>query len=229
MTALRILAEAHWPDPDRTAPGRPDPLPPVPGFSASTFNPLVAETAERCLRAHHGTAPAPGRTALLLASAGGDRATARAIDEAAASGRRVPPLLFFQSNPNAVLGHIAARWGLTGPVVAISPAEPPPAGQVPQDVLDLAALLLADGDADHVLVIAAEQGEPAGEPATGTSPEPGAGTGARTGTGTGTDRARDAGPTTPTDRAGTDRPPTDRAGTDPSGTDRAVAVLVTAG
>ncbi|MFF1903734.1 beta-ketoacyl synthase N-terminal-like domain-containing protein [Kitasatospora sp. NPDC058218] len=156
MTELRVLAEARWPEP-----GRHDPLPPIPGFTASSFNPLVAETAERCLRAHHGTAPAPGRTALLLASAGGDRATARAIDDAAASGQRVPPLLFFQSNPNAVLGHIAARWGLTGPVVAISPADSVP-GRVPQDALDLAALLLADGDADQVLVIAAEQAEPAG-------------------------------------------------------------------
>lgn len=66
--------------------------------------------------------------------------------------------MFFQSNPNAVLGHIAARWGLTGPVVAISPARAVP-GQVPSDALDLAALLLADGDADQVLVIAAEPGD----------------------------------------------------------------------
>ncbi|MFF2041423.1 hypothetical protein ACFVVX_13405 [Kitasatospora sp. NPDC058170] len=153
MTGLRILARAGWPDPDHH-----EPLPPIPGFTASSFNPLVAETAERCLRAHHGAAPAPGRTALLLASAGGDRATARAIDEAAAADRRVPPLLFFQSNPNAVLGHIAARWGLTGPVVAISPTATRP-GQVPQDALDLAELLLADGDADQVLVIAAEQAD----------------------------------------------------------------------
>ncbi|MEK2490396.1 hypothetical protein WN990_12585 [Kitasatospora purpeofusca] len=157
MTALRILAEAVWPDPEAR---EPEQLPPLPGFSASTFNPLVAETAERCLRARHGAAPAPGRTALLLVSASGDLATARAIEEAAAdTARRMPPLLFFQSNPNAVLGHIAARWGLTGPVVAICPAEPPPPGRVPQDALDLAELLLADGDADQVLVIAAEQAE----------------------------------------------------------------------
>ncbi|MER7706597.1 hypothetical protein ABTX81_27340 [Kitasatospora sp. NPDC097605] len=160
MTVLRILAEASWPDPDAR---EPEPLPPLPGFAASSFNPLVAETAERCLRARHGAAPAPGRTALLLASSGGDRATARAIDEAAAdTGRRMPPLLFFQSNPNAVLGHIAARWGLTGPVVAISPAQAPPPGRVPQDALDLAELLLTDGDADQVLVIAAEQADSTG-------------------------------------------------------------------
>ncbi|MFD8317152.1 hypothetical protein ACFVZ3_32430 [Kitasatospora purpeofusca] len=165
MTALRILAEAAWPDPEARGPEQ---LPPLPGFSASTFNPLVAETAERCLRARHGAAPAPGRTALLLVSASGDLATARAIEEAAAdTARRMPPLLFFQSNPNAVLGHIAARWGLTGPVVAICPAEPPPPGRVPQDALDLAELLLADGDADQVLVIAAEQAEQTDEDADG--------------------------------------------------------------
>ncbi|MER7755608.1 hypothetical protein [Kitasatospora sp. NPDC097643] len=154
-TPLRVLAEAHWPDP-----GHPGPPPPLPGFAASGFNPMVADAAERCLRAHHGEAPAPGRTALLLASASGDLATARAIDQGAGPGRRMAPLLFFQSNPNAVLGHIAARWGLTGPVVAISPAGAVP-GQVPADALGLAALLLADGDADQVLVIAAEPADPA--------------------------------------------------------------------
>ncbi|MFJ2186925.1 hypothetical protein ACIOJE_03045 [Kitasatospora sp. NPDC087861] len=153
---LRVLAEARRPDP-----GLAGPPPPLPGFAASGFNPLVADTADRCLRTHHGAPPAPGRTALLLASSDGDRATARAIDQSAEPGRRPAPLLFFRSNPNAVLGHIAARWGLTGPVVAISPARTVP-GRVPQDALDLAALLLADGDADRVLVIAAEQGEDGG-------------------------------------------------------------------
>ncbi|MFJ9608610.1 beta-ketoacyl synthase N-terminal-like domain-containing protein [Kitasatospora sp. NPDC101176] len=149
--ALRVLAEARRPGPGLTGPP-----PPLPGFAGSGFGPLVADTADRCLQAHHGPPPAPGRTALLLASAGGDRATARAIDRTAEPGRRPAPLLFFQSNPNAVLGHIAARWGLTGPVLAISPAEAAP-GTVPADALDLAALLLADGDADLVLVVAAEQ------------------------------------------------------------------------
>ncbi|MFF1873294.1 hypothetical protein [Streptomyces sp. CB03911] len=163
MSGLRILAEGRWPGPEaRDGSGRTAPvaLPPLPGFTASSFNPLVAETAERCLRAHFGPADAPdrapSRTALLLASEGGDHATARAIDAAAASGRRVPPLLFFQSNPNAVLGLVAARWKLTGPVVAVSPLGTVP-GEVPPDALELAALLLADGDADQVLVIAAEQ------------------------------------------------------------------------
>ncbi|WP_035794997.1 beta-ketoacyl synthase N-terminal-like domain-containing protein [Kitasatospora mediocidica] len=165
MSRLRTLATATWPHPQG-----PRELPPLPGFSASTFNPLVAAVAELCLTRHRDTNPAgdhpspPGttdRTGLLLASAGGDRATALAIESAAAADRRMPPLLFFQSNPNAVLGHIAARWGLTGPVVAISPREAAAPGQIPADALELAALLLADGDADQVLVIAAEQAEQA--------------------------------------------------------------------
>ncbi|WP_194235748.1 beta-ketoacyl synthase N-terminal-like domain-containing protein [Streptomyces sp. CB01881] len=213
MTELRILSQARWPDPERADPDLPDRLPPVPGFSASSFNPLVAEAAERCLRARHGAAPAPGRTALLLASASGDRATARAIDEAASSGRRVPPLLFFQSNPNAVLGHIAARWGLTGPVVAISPVEAPPGG-LPQDALDLAALLLADGDADHVLIVAAEQADPGPGERADTS-EPGS---------TEPADAAEPGASEPGHASG-------QAATGPddgrTGTDRAVAVLVT--
>ncbi|MGC0417826.1 beta-ketoacyl synthase N-terminal-like domain-containing protein [Embleya sp. AB8] len=207
MSKLRTLATATWPPPQGT--GEP---PPLPGFSASTFNPLVAAVAELCLTRHldpgreggragadgrddrserpmPGTTtpparsdgpdgapgdhpsppPATSRTGLVLASAGGDRATALAIDTAAASGRRMPPLLFFQSNPNAILGHIAARWGLTGPVVAISPREAAAPGRIPADALELAALLLADGDADQVLVIAAEQAEPAGGTDHGTA------------------------------------------------------------
>ncbi|MFI2749731.1 beta-ketoacyl synthase N-terminal-like domain-containing protein [Kitasatospora sp. NPDC018623] len=167
---LRVLAEAR-----RPAPGLDGPPPPLPGFAASGFNPLVADTAERCLRAHHGEPPAPGRTALLLASASGDLDTARAIERSAEPGQRTGPLLFFQSNPNAVLGHIAARWGLTGPIMAICPAEAAPGG-VPDDAFELAALLLRDGDADRVLAVAAEQTPDGGRAAAvllaGPAPDP---------------------------------------------------------
>ena len=153
-SGLRILAEAHWPE----YPG--DTVPPIAGFIVSSFNPLVAEAAERCLRARSGPQPAAARTtrtAILLASAAGDRATAQAIADAVREGRRVPPLLFFQSNPNAVLGHVAGRWGLAGPVVCISPLKPT-GGGLPAEALAAAEVLLRDGDADEVLVIAAEQG-----------------------------------------------------------------------
>ena len=147
--ALEILCQAQWPQ------SADDTLPQIAGFIVSSFNPLVAEAAERCLRRRPGRPPA-ARTAILLASHSGDRATARAIGEAVSAGQRVAPLLFFQSNPNAVLGHIAARWGLSGPVVAVG-RRAGAVGPTPE-VLTEAALLLRDGDADEVLVIVAEQG-----------------------------------------------------------------------
>jgi len=180
---LRVLSYARWPETEGDA------LPQIAGFVVSSFNPLVAEVADRCLARRTDSAPAnlpgePGpRTALLLASVGGDRATARAIAEAVRTGRRVPPLLFFQSNPNSVLGHIAARRRLTGPVVSISPRMHEPwgggaapaafegrqdsagnsAGGITADALAEADWLLRDGDADEVLLIAAEQGDAPGE------------------------------------------------------------------
>ncbi|MFJ1754126.1 hypothetical protein [Kitasatospora sp. NPDC088134] len=148
---LRVLAAARWPErPD-------DALPPIAGFVESSFSPLVAETAERCLRRHYGPPPAAGapRTALLLASPTGDTGTADALSLATGTGRRVAPLLFFQSNPNAVLGHLAARWQLDGPVVALGPGF--------EDEAELhtqARLLIEDGDADQVLAVTAVQGPP---------------------------------------------------------------------
>lgn len=189
-TMPRILARAAWPE------GPEDALPAVPGFILSSFNPLVVEVAERCLRRVFPPPPLrdPARAArigILLASAGGDRATARALAQAVESGGRVPPLLFFQSNPNAVLGHVTARWGLAGPVVCVSPVFPAspviPASPVFQEspvfgvssgsaaealeeAMTVAAALIGDGDADEVLVVAAEQGmEPGGSGAGGSA------------------------------------------------------------
>lgn len=149
---LTVLARGQWPDgPDDT----PENLPRIAGFIVSEFNPLVAEAAERCLRARHGAAPADpaigATTGVVLASVRGDVTTTEAVHEALAAGRRVPPLLFFQSNPNAVVGHVTARWGLHGPVVCTSPVGDPLA-----DGLAVAELLIADGAATEVLVIAAE-------------------------------------------------------------------------
>ncbi len=63
-----------------------------------------------------------------------------------ALGKRVGPLFFFQSVPNSVAGLVAAQWGLRGPVVCLSPRDRT-AG------FDEAALLIADGDADQVLIV----------------------------------------------------------------------------
>jgi 3-oxoacyl-(acyl-carrier-protein) synthase len=147
-----VLARVEWPSgPGDTVAN----LPQIAGFVMSDFNPLVAEIAERCLRSHYGAAPAdPARgasTGVVLASVRGDVMTVAAVHSALAEGRRVPPLLFFQSNPNAVVGHVTARWGLHGPVVCTSPVGDPLA-----DGVAVAALLIEDGAATEVLVIAAD-------------------------------------------------------------------------
>ena len=152
---LRIVHGIHWPQ------SAGDVAPPLAGFTVSSYNPLVAAAAASCLR-DRPAVPESTRTALLLASHTGDRGTAQAISAAVAAGRPVPALLFFQSNPTAVLGHVAARWKLTGPVVAIS--RPARTIGLTREVLAEAELLLRDADADEVLVIVAEQGRTPEEP-----------------------------------------------------------------
>jgi hypothetical protein len=131
--------------------------PVVPGFVHSSFNPLVAAVADRCLSEHYAKPPEPPsdrqRTGLVLVSRGGDRASAEHVRQAVAEGHRLGPLFFFQSVPNSIVGYITARWGLGGPVVCLSPAGSPVA-----DGMAEAAVLMSDGDADEVLLVIAEQG-----------------------------------------------------------------------
>ncbi|MEU4391312.1 beta-ketoacyl synthase chain length factor [Kribbella sp. NPDC023855] len=145
IPAPRTLAVGHWPEPgDDVVAGPPS----LPGFVASSFSPLAAVVADRCLK----PAPAVERTAIVLVTRSGDRVSADHVRQAVADGKRVGPLYFFQSVPNSVAGYIAARWGLRGPVVCLSPTtEAHVAG------LEQAALLIADGDADQVLVVLVEQ------------------------------------------------------------------------
>jgi 3-oxoacyl-(acyl-carrier-protein) synthase len=147
---LVIFAESRWPAPGDAAPPR------IPGFVVSSFSPMVAAVAERCLRSRYGAPPADpargARTAIVIVSAHGDIATAATITADVDADRRVVPLLFFQSVPNSAAGHVAARWGLCGPVVCVSPA-----GDAADEGRAVAGLLIADGDADEVLIILAEQ------------------------------------------------------------------------
>jgi 3-oxoacyl-(acyl-carrier-protein) synthase len=154
-----VLAEARWP-----ADGASDDLPAIAGFVESAFSPLVAAVADLCLASFYGAPPArPAegeRTAIVLSSATGDLPTAAAVAAAVQAGRRVPPLLFYQSNPNAVAGYVAARWGLSGPVACTMPGRPEPgaAADAGSRALDearaTAGLLIDDGDADAALVVA---------------------------------------------------------------------------
>jgi hypothetical protein len=148
-------------------------LPPVAGFITSAFSPLVATLAEECLSDYFGAPPAPPafgeRIGIVLVSSTGDLTTSAAIATAIQAGKRVPPLLFYQSNHNAVAGHVAARWGLFGPVVCTMPGRAGPGGAAADRPLGSssplaaalaeaaasAALLIEGGDADAALVIAA--------------------------------------------------------------------------
>jgi hypothetical protein len=145
-----VLSGACWPADDG---GR---LPSIPGFVASSFSPLVVAVTDRCLRAHYGDPPAAAAraadTAIVLATVHGDVGTSGGIAQAVDAGRRVPPLLLFQSVPNSVLGHVAAHWGLAGPVVCLSPVADPLG-----EAWSAAQLLIEDGEASRALLIVAEQ------------------------------------------------------------------------
>ena len=56
----------------------------------------------------------------VMVTALGDVTSATRVAAAVDAAGRVPPLQFFQAVPNAVAGHLAARWQLTGPVVCVS-------------------------------------------------------------------------------------------------------------
>ncbi|MEU7570907.1 beta-ketoacyl synthase chain length factor [Micromonospora sp. NPDC049240] len=159
QSAWAVLAEARWPEDGDGAP------PGVPGFVHSPFHPLVVAVAERCLTRRYGAGPLPAdnRTAVVLVSAAGDTAGAAHVRQTVAAGGRVGPLFFFQSVPNSVAGHVAARWGLDGPVVCLSPTGDPRAeGAAEVD------LLCHDGDAAQALLILIEPA-PDGAPGEATA------------------------------------------------------------
>ena len=85
-----------------------DDVPPLAGFIHSSFSPLAAEVAQRCLST---VRPDPS-TAVIIVSPAGDVETAAA---AAAPGR-ISPLLFFQAVPNAVAYRITPVLIKPGPI-----------------------------------------------------------------------------------------------------------------
>jgi 3-oxoacyl-(acyl-carrier-protein) synthase len=163
MSALVEVARGAWPESGG------DVEPPVlAGFVMSSFSPLVAEAARRCLSRAYGQPPVAaerGRlTAVIISSATGDAATAAEVARAVDGGRRLGPLLFFQAVPNAVAGYVAARWELGGPVVSLSPGGgADPVAESLAEGLAMASLLIRDGDADEALIVVAEQALTDGE------------------------------------------------------------------
>jgi len=146
---LAVLSSASWPEANADAE-----VPALAGFIESSFSPLLAEVASRALRRRPGPRAEGTITAVVMVTALGDVTSATRVAAAVDAGKRVSPLLFFQSVPNAVAGYLAARWHLTGPVVCVSETR---AG------LDVAALLIDDADADEALVASVDLAVAKGE------------------------------------------------------------------
>lgn len=144
---LTVTSSASWPESNSDgSDGSDGEVPALAGFIDSTFSPLVAEVAARVLRAREASDREAGDrvTAVVVVTALGDVTSATRVAAVVDAGRRVPPLQFFQSVPNSVVGHLAARWHLTGPVACVTGTA---AG------LNMAAQLIEDADADEALVV----------------------------------------------------------------------------
>jgi hypothetical protein len=122
--------------------------PPVPGFVDSAFSPLVHQAVTRCLSARPGDG---ARTALVLGSAMGDATTLDSGSRLLVAGQMHNALLFMQSTANAVLGRISCDFGVTGPLLSLSVD-----GDLADELLDTAELLLADEEVDRVVVVGVE-------------------------------------------------------------------------
>lgn len=139
---LTVLSSACWPEE-----GDGGEVAPLPGFIESTFSPLIAEVGGRVLSRRDPPRAVGTVIAIVLVTALGDVTSAVRVATAVDTGGRVPPLLFYQSVPNAVAGYLAARWDLTGPVVCVSGM---------RAALEAAALLIDDADADESLVVSVD-------------------------------------------------------------------------
>jgi len=121
-------------------------LPSVTGFIESNFN-LAVSHAVNQVKAQ--LPPSDGeRTGFVLASAYGDVTTADVASQRLAKGRVHNPLLFYQSIPNSILGHLSRVEGFTGPMTCFS------AGSLLlTHALVMAELALAEGSADRMLIV----------------------------------------------------------------------------
>lgn len=127
--------------------------PPVPGFVGSRFGPLLVDAVRRCLGEPGADllAGRGARTALVLGTAFGDATSLDVAAEQLAAGRAPDPLLCYQAVPTAVMGQVSQNHGITGPLTCLAAA-----GDLTAELLDLADLMLAAGEADLVVLAGVE-------------------------------------------------------------------------
>ncbi len=128
-------------------------VPPLAGFFASDFAPLVYAAVRECVgdpRSGHLLEGAGDRVGIVLGSRRFDTVSLELSVEQVNRGR-LSPILFYQVLPTAVLGHLARDYRLTGPVSCVAVT-----GDARAEVLELARLLLADASAEWVLGVTVE-------------------------------------------------------------------------
>lgn len=124
---------------------------PVPGFVSSAFNPYVSDVAARCLRVAQQGEGRRLRTAIVLASLCGDATTADLACQQLADGRAINPLLFYQSVPTSILGHLAREFPVIGSVTSLAST-----GGIAADLVETADLMVSQDETDQVLLIGVE-------------------------------------------------------------------------
>ena len=123
-----------------------EPRPPrVPNFVESEFNPLVNLVVGRALA--DLDAGYQGTTGFVLISTYGDTTTADVAGRRVAAGKRQSAMLFFQSIPNSILGHLGVTYGFTGPLTCLSSR-----AMLLSKALAAAELAVEDGT-DRVVVV----------------------------------------------------------------------------
>jgi len=128
-------------------------LPPLAGFFASDFAPLVYAAVRECVgdpKTGHLLEGAGDRVGIVLGSQRFDTASLELSADQLDQGR-LSPILFYQVLPTAILGHIARDYRLTGPVSCVAVT-----GDARAEVLELARLHLADASAEWVLGLTVE-------------------------------------------------------------------------
>lgn len=119
-------------------------------FIEGDFAPLVYAAVSQCIGApqSHLLEGHGDRAGIVLSSVGFDTETLELSVRQVHKGR-ISPVLFYQVLPTAVLGQIAIDYHITGPVSCLATT-----GDARDEALDVARLMLAEGDADWVIALA---------------------------------------------------------------------------
>jgi len=128
----------------------PPELPSVPRFVESNFPLAVSQVVSQV----KGRRPPAEQVGFVLATSFGDVTTTDVASRRMAEGRPHNPLLFYQSIPNSILGHLSKGTNFTGPLSCVSAAD-----LLLTQALTVAELTLEEGSADQILLIGVDLAE----------------------------------------------------------------------